>query len=122
MKQRELTVKQRAGLDALRAARAAGVGLSAYARERGLEPRPLHDAVAGLRRRGVLPPTERSRPRKGAFVAVRVVERPSAILPAAARAGLVCRLVHSGGFVIECAEWPPAAWLMSLTGLRDAAP
>jgi len=38
------------------------------------------------------------------------------------RSGMVCRLVHAAGFVIECGEWPPAAWLLSLaSGQRDAA-
>jgi hypothetical protein len=72
----------------------------------------------------VLPPTDRPRPRKGAFVAVRVVNAPqsSSMLPSPPRTGMVCRLIHAGGLVIECGEWPPPAWLLSLaSGRRDAA-
>jgi len=119
-----LTDKQRVAMDALQAARAAGMGLSAYARANGLNVRQLHDAVTGLRKRGLIPATKRARQRSGAFVAVKVVDSPSrgpdvARLP---RAGMVCRLVHVAGFVIECGEWPPATWLLSLaSGQRDAA-
>ncbi len=112
-----LTAKQRAAMDALQAARAAGLGLSAYAKAHGLNARQLHDSVVTLRRRGVLPPTDRPRRRKGAFVAVRVVKAPSSAsaIPSLPRAGMVCRLIHPSGVVIECGQWPPAAWLLSLS-------
>jgi hypothetical protein len=70
----------------------------------------------------LLPPTERPRPRKGGFVTVRLARKVQAepAMPSASRAGMVCRSVHAGGIVIECGEWPPAAWLLSLTtGHRD---
>jgi len=115
---REMTDKQRAALEALQAARAAGQGLCAYARAHGLNERQLHDGVAQLRRRGVLPPVQRAGQVPSAFVAVRVVDTPPT-----PRAGMVCRVLHPSGLVIECGEWPPAGWLLSLTaGRRDAAP
>lgn len=122
---RDLTDKQRTAMDALQAARSAGLGLSAYAKAHGLNARQLHDSVVALRRRGVLPPTDRPRPRKASFVAVHVVNAarssPATALPA--RTGMVCRLVHASGFVLECGEWPPASWMLSLTtGHPDAAP
>lgn len=119
-----LSERQRAGMEALQAARAAGVGLSAYARANGLNARQVHDAVAQLRRQGVIAPTERAHRHSGAFVALKV-ESGSGQVPdvaRSARGGMVCRLVHASGFVIECAEWPPAAWLLSLaSGRRDAS-
>jgi hypothetical protein len=118
-----LTDKQRIAMAALQAARASGMGLSAYARGHGLNGRQVHDSISALRRRGALPPTERPRSRKAAFVAVRVVNptRPSPTM--SLRVGMVCRLIHAGGLVIECGEWPPATWLLSLaSGQRDAAP
>lgn len=120
---KDLTDTQRTAMAALQAAQASGTGLSAYARAHGLSARQLHDSVAALRRRGVLPPTDRPRPRKRPFVAVRVVTpRASPAITSAPRTGMVCRLIHAGGLVIECGEWSPAAWLMSLTsGYRDAA-
>jgi hypothetical protein len=120
-----LTDKQRVAMDALQGARAAGLALSAYARAHGLNARQLHDSVVALRRRGVLPPPDRPRPRKGAFVAVRVVNTPPppSMRPSPPRTGMVCRVLHASGLVIECGEWPPAGWLLSLSaGRRDAAP
>jgi hypothetical protein len=121
---KDLTDTQRTAMAALQAAQASGTGLSAYARAHGLNVRQLHDSVAALRRRGVLPPTDRPRARKGPFMAVRVVSTPRAspAVTSVPRTGMVCRLIHAGGLVIECGEWPPAAWLLSLTaGQRDAA-
>jgi len=121
---KDLTDRQRAAMAAVQAAQAAGTGLSAYARAHGLNARQLHDSVVTLRRRGVLPPTDRPRPRKSGFVAVRVVDSPrsSPAMTSVPRTGMVCRLVHAGGLVIECGEWPPTAWLLSLiAGHRDAA-
>ncbi len=121
---KELTERLRAALAAVSAARAASMGITAYANAHGLNARQLHDAVVTLRRRGLLPPTEHPRPRKRPFVAVRVVSSPrsAAAVASAPRSGMVCRLIHAGGIVIECGEWPPAAWLLSLTtGHRDAA-
>jgi hypothetical protein len=122
--ERELTELQRKAMSALQAARTAGVGLSAYARANGMNVRQLHDAVTGLRKRGLIPATKRARRGSGAFVAVKVVDSPSRGLEVARlpRGGMVCRLVHVAGFVIECGEWPPAPWLLSLgAGQRDAA-
>ena len=91
-----LTEKQRRAMEARQAAQAAGMGLSAYARTQGLDPRELHDAVAALRRRGVLPASDRPRPRKSRFVAVRVAEaatvRPGRSLDRAGLRPMVMRL------------------------------
>jgi hypothetical protein len=115
---REMTAKQRVAAEALQAARAAGVGLTEYARSRGLNARQVHDAVAALRRRGALPPTDRPRPGKARFIPVRVADAP----PSAPRTGLMCRVIHPDGLMIECGQWPPATWLLSLlAGRRDAA-
>jgi hypothetical protein len=119
-----LTERQRAAMEALQAARAAGVGLSAYARANGLNARQVHDAVTQLRRRGVIPPTDRAHRRSGAFVSVKVRSAlgQAPDVARSTRGGMVCRLVHADGFVIECGEWPPAAWLLSLaSGRRDAS-
>ncbi len=120
---KDLTEKQRTAMAAAEAARAAGVTLIGHCRAQGLNVREVYDAIAALRRSGVLPKAEKSRHRRGEFVAVRVVKtrQPSpAMMPRGT--GMVCRLVHAGGLVIECGEWPPTGWLLSLTsGLRDAA-
>jgi hypothetical protein len=119
-----LTQKQREAVEALEGARRAGVPLSDYAKAKGLELRPVYDAIATLRRRGTLPPTDRPRKRRtkstARFVAVRVRSAPTP--PATSRSGLVCRLVRSDGCAIECGEWPAPNWVTAvLTGRKDAA-
>jgi hypothetical protein len=121
---RDLTEKQRTAMAAAEAARTAGLTLIAHCRAHGLNVREVYDAIAALRRGGVLPRAQKSRRHKSEFVAVRVMKAqqpsPGMTTPGA---GMVCRLVHANGLVIECGEWPPAVWLLSLTsGLRDAAP
>ncbi len=122
----KLTEKQRRAMEALEAARKAGMSLSDYAKAEGLAIRELYDAIAALRRRGVLPATDRPRPRKRPFLAVQVVnaaKRVPVMAQPAPRSGMVCRLVQAGGLVIECGEWPPAGWVAALIrDCRDAAP
>src|SRR2546421_6878178 len=93
-----LTEKQRVAVETLEGARRAGVSLSDYAKAKGLELRPVYDAIAALRRRGALPGTDR--PRKRKFVAVRVTSSPVAVAEGgrASRTGLVCRLVCAPGW------------------------
>jgi hypothetical protein len=69
-----LTEKQRVAVQAVEAARQAGMTLSDYAKAQGLELRPVYDAIAALRRRGALPGSDRPRKRQSnsRFVAVRV--------------------------------------------------
>lgn len=117
-----LTQKQREAVEALEGARRAGVPLSDYTKSKGLELRPVYDAIATLRRRGALAPADRPRKRKSKsrFVAVRVTSSPAPI--AGVRSGLVCRLVRSDGCAIECGEWPEPKWVAAvLTGRKDAA-
>jgi len=120
-----LTRRQQVAVEALEAARQAGMTLSDYAKAHGLEVRPVYDAIAALRRRGALPGTDRPRKRKSKFVAVRVTSSSAPVteVAPAGRSGLVCRLVCAPGWVIECGEWPPPSWLSAvLPGRRDAAP
>lgn len=119
-----MTGKQRVAVEALEAARRAGVPLSDYAKAKGLELRPVYDAIAALRRRGALPGSERGRKRKSRFVAVRVTSSPTAVseIARAPRSGSVCRLVCAQGWAIECGEWPAPSWVSALlSGRGDAA-
>jgi hypothetical protein len=109
-----MTEKQRIALEALQAAQGEGKTLTDYARSRGLDVRELYDALAALRRKGALPRTARKQRNK--FVAVRVATEA----PPRGNGIAVCRIVSCEGYVIECAQWPPASWLASLTR-RDAA-
>ena len=94
--------------------------LSDYARVHGVGIRAIYDSMAALRKKGMLaPPATRD---KSAFVAVRVTPAmQGAPVATIASAGLVCRL-RIGMAVIECAQWPPAAWVATLAaGPADAA-
>ena len=76
--------------------------------------REIYDALAALRRKGVLPRPPMKR--KSRFVAVRVT--PSLM----ARSAPLCRVLIGSAAVLECGEWPPVAWLMALlSGRADAA-
>ena len=109
----EMTEKQRLAMEALQGARREGKALSEYAKAHGLSIWELYNALSCLRRKGVLPRSDRSTKAGGRFVAVRVVpERP---IPAPPSSGMICRLVHRGGYVIECAQWPPPSWLAALS-------
>ena len=115
-----MTEIERQAVDALEAARREGVTLTAYAESKGLVIGQLYGAVAGLRRKGLLPrPTRKPRSK---FVAVRV-EAPPAIVDRAPCSGAVlCRIVHADGYLIECTQWPPPSWLNALTReSKDAA-
>jgi hypothetical protein len=118
-----LTQKQREAVEALEGARRAGVPLSNYAKAKGLELRPVYDAIATLRRRGVLPRSDRPHKRKSRFVAVRVRSSPAVTeIERASRSDLVCRLVCAQGWAIECGEWPPPSWVSAVVaGRGDAA-
>lgn len=60
-----LTQKQREAVEALEGARRSGVSLSDYAKAKGLELRPVYDAIAALRRRGALPPSSQRKCKSG---------------------------------------------------------
>lgn len=116
----ELTDKQRQALEHLERARSSGMRLSDYARAQGVGVRAIYDSMVALRRKGVLAQPAGSG--KSAFVAVRVKPvRQAAPMPAIPTSGLICRL-RIGAAVIECAQWPPAAWVAALaSGPADAS-
>jgi hypothetical protein len=120
----KLTDKQQQAIEHVERARSEGVRLSQYARAQGLDLRPLYDALAAARRKGVA--AHVAPIRSSPFVAVRVTSRRSVVRPipmAPVSSGMMCRVVMAGATVIECAEWPPPAWLTALAlGCSDAAP
>jgi len=87
-----MTEKQRVALEAREAAQSEGKTLSDYAKSRGLDVRELYDALAALRRKGVLPRSGGKQRNK--FVAVRVAtEAP----PVRVNGTAVCRIVSREG-------------------------
>lgn len=123
---RELTARQQQALAVHEGARAAGKALSVYAREQGLEVRPIYDAIVGLRRGGVLagavPPSKAKRRRRtarSAFVAIDVAHGAPRSMSAST---VVCRVVRADGSVIECGAWPEPGWLAAVLAVcTDAA-
>jgi hypothetical protein len=116
----EMTEKQRRAVEAMEGARNEGISLNDHAKARGLVIRELYDAIAGLRRKGLLAQAAK-RKKRSKFVAVRV--RPEQASPVASTAMSipVCRVVQPGR-VIECLQWPPPSWLAALSpGSADAA-
>ena len=100
-----------------------GSTLKQYAAKIGLDVRQLYELRRRLVRKGAFGPLPRRNPRKSrkksAFVPVRVVAAAS--VPSAA--SVTCRLVHPGGWVLECDGLPPASWIAAvLTGGTHAAP
>jgi hypothetical protein len=115
----EMTEKQQRAVEALEGARSEGMTLSEYAKGHGLELRELYDAIAALRRKGVLAKPVRKRT-SGRFVAVSVGGCAPSAMSSTLSAPL-CRIVQHG-CVIECLQWPPPSWLAALTpGSSDAA-
>jgi hypothetical protein len=116
------TEKQRQAVEAMEGARSEGVALSRYAKAHGLIIRELYDAIACLRRKGLLPKPMRKA--KSRFVEVRVLAPGEPALAVSARptGGVLCRIVCPRGPMIECIQWPPPAWLAALTaGPADVA-
>ena len=109
-----MTEKQCVAFEVLQSAKREGKTLTDYAKAHGLEIREVYDSLACLRCKGLLPSGGR-RKTQSKFVAVRVAAEPGP----SGTAGAVCRIVCRDGYVIECAQWPPASWLASLA--RSAA-
>jgi hypothetical protein len=117
-----LTEHEQQALEQMREAQEQGSTLKDYAAKTGTDVRRLYELRRRLVRKGAfgaLPRRKVRRSRKeGAFVHVRVV--PAA---AANGAAVACRLVHPGGWVLECDGLPPASWITAvLTGGAHAAP
>jgi hypothetical protein len=115
--ERELTALQRQAFECVQGAQAKGVNLSAYCHARGVSVRQVYDALIPLRRRGLLPGrTARSGVRAAKSAAARFVT----VQIAPPVAPIACRVIMPGGILIECTQWPPRAWLQSLSVAEGA--
>lgn len=106
----ELSAKLREGLEHLQRARSQGMTLVDYSGSIGIKVSSLYDARRRLAQRGLWPEEAiRSLPQKSAeFVAVKITAPPSCA------AGVVCRLCHPSGWVIDCMSWPHSTWVNGL--------
>lgn len=97
-----LTDLQRRALECMEGARSAGVALSAHVRSRGLNLRGVYDAIAQLRRRGIVPPAPARRRAKRVAAPVRFARvRLQAPGAASAAQPLRLRLWLSSGRMAE---------------------
>lgn len=122
MTARVMTQRQRAAVEALETARSQGCSLTQYARTHGLKVQSIYVTLSELRKQGLLPKSGRKLPSK--FLAVKVQPRSVPTPgPLMGGAGVLCRIAHARGYLIECLHWPPPSWLAALsTESMDAAP
>jgi len=130
-KHEELTAGERRYLEHARRAQGAGLPLSEYCRSSGLSPNSLYSMRRQMREKGILPAASLAkRSSIGAplspvapagvpsrFVTVRLAE--AAKEHPSSPVGMVCRLRHASGWMIECGTWPPASWLQEI--VREAS-
>jgi hypothetical protein len=118
----DLTRAERRFLERAAEAQEQGLTLEEYYRASGLSVGWLHNIRRQLQGKGVVMPgpTARSKAATSAkFVQVRVAE--PAVGAATNPVGMVCRVRHASGWMIECGSWPPASWLQQLVGeVNDA--
>lgn len=120
-KHQELTAGERRFLEHARRAQRERLPLSKYCRANGLSPYALYSMRRQLREKGILAPksTPSAAPEQAAagplanrFVAVRVAEAQQGAPESPA--GMVCRVRHASGWLIECGAWPPSSWLREI--------
>ena len=113
--QESLTPAEQQYLEHVRAAQGEGISLLQYYRAKELSVYSLYNIRRRLIKKGVVR-RERAawsttKRKSDAFVAVHVTR-------AASGAGVVCRVQHPSGWVIECASWPEPSWISSLLAER----
>jgi hypothetical protein len=107
-----LTERELQILDHLEQAQGLDVPLTEYASVYGLDVKDLYNGKAQLVKKGLLP-SRTPAPERSDFVPVRV---------SSSRNGLMCRLTHPSGWVIEFSALPEAAWISALMRVRVDAP
>ena len=117
-----LTEQEQQALEQMRVAQEQGSTLKDLAARLGVEVGHLYEIRRRLVRKGAFGPVpgrKTRKPRKtGAFVPVRVVRAA----PTPKGKSVTCRLVHPGGWVLECDGLPPATWIAAvLAGEAHAA-
>lgn len=115
----ELTLAEQRLLERVQEAASEGMSLRDYYRAHGLSVTMLYKVRRRLVQKGLLPPLRQSAGTSevaGKLVQVRLadaMEEAEVAVP-----GLVCRVHHPSGWLIECGEWPDPRWLAGLMGER----
>lgn len=116
-----LTERQQKCLEYDRQARERGVSFAALCRSLDLNLNSWYSirltlvrkGVIGGRRKVVAPEAAKEAATASGFAAVRIVP------PAAA--GMICRIRHPSGWVIECASWPEGTWMAAVFAAGERA-
>ena len=124
--EQKLTARERGYLEHVRRAKERGLSVAKYCAELGIKPRALYSTRRDMVRKGLLarvrpPKPDRSDSRKtpsSKFASVRVA---APILPTADDGGVLCRVRHPKGCVLELGQWPAAAWMREVLEGRDDA-
>jgi hypothetical protein len=102
-----LTKSEQETVDQVAAARGMGVSLREYAESNGINVHGLYRRSSRLRLK-----TEKAKvTRADPFVAVPITRKTEE-----KRSGIVCRVVHRSGAVIECHQWPSREWIGAVLG------
>lgn len=113
----KLTDRERECLKHIRQARERGMSFAEYCRSAGLKANEWHGVRHGMVKKKLLPPGPGAKPksapsrRKPArFIPVRVESSSST----GSSIGMLCRVRHPSGCIIECASWPELNWMRGL--------
>lgn len=117
-----LTDQEQQALEQMRQAQEQGSTLKELARTLGQDVGRLYELRRRLVRKGAFGPLPRRKTRKSgktrAFVPVRIVSAT----PTSKSISVTCRLVHPGGWILECDGLPPPTWISAvLAGEAHAA-
>jgi hypothetical protein len=103
-----LSERERACLAHLEEAKKLGMSFSRYCRDRQISMHQWSWIKRALVRKGVIGGRRRGeRPEAAGFVPVRIA-------PPVSTATTVCRIRHPSGWMIDCASYPEASWMLAL--------
>jgi hypothetical protein len=113
----ELTDRERECVKHIRQARERGMSFAEYCRSTGLKANEWHGVRHGMVKKKLLPPVPGSRPKP-----VRSGGKPARFIPVRVESssgtgssiGMLCRVRHPSGWIIECASWPELSWMRGL--------
>jgi hypothetical protein len=118
----KLTDRERECVKHIRQARERGMSFAEYCRSAGLKPNEWHGVRHGMVKKKLLPPgpgakakSVRSRRKPVGFIPVRV-ESSGGTGPSI---GMLCRVRHPSGWIIECASWPELNWMRGLLEVQS---
>ena len=118
----KLTDRERECVKHIRQARERGMSFAEYCRSAGLKANEWHGVRHGMVKKNLLPPgpgakrkSARSPRKPVGFIPVRVESSGGA----GPSIGMLCRVRHPSGCIIECASWPELNWMRGLLEVQS---